>query len=147
MIVAKRSAIFVLALMLGCKGKPQKSSDEYVVGPAECAADVPRHVTSAVRHDDELWVLDYKTDLLSGDDLARAADLRVRNHYAVQARLYAIAADKLRGSRRLGGLLYQFVRHDITVPLRMQGDTLAVWTAWLAGLPTLPAAMSREVRS
>ena len=103
-------------------------------------------IDALVVYDDELWVLDYKTDLLSGDDLARAADLRVRNHYAVQARLYAIAADKLRGSRRLGGLLYQFVRHDITVPLRMQGDTLATWMSWLAGLPTLPATMSREVR-
>ncbi|MGE0402025.1 MAG: UvrD-helicase domain-containing protein [Kofleriaceae bacterium] len=103
-------------------------------------------IDALVVYGDELWVLDYKTDLLSGDDLPRAADLHVRNHYAVQARLYAIAADKLRGSRRLGGLLYQFVRHDITVPLRMQGDTLAMWTAWLAGLPTLPATMSREVR-
>ena len=43
---------------------------------------------------------------------------RVREHYSVQARLYAIAADRLRGGRRLAGLLFAFVRHDIVVPLR-----------------------------
>ena len=103
-------------------------------------------IDALVVYGDELWVLDYKTDVLSGEDLSRAAELHVRSHYAVQARLYAIAADKLRGQRKLAGLLYQFVRHDLTVPLRIQGDTLALWTAWLAGLPTLPAAMSREIR-
>ncbi|CAN5895803.1 exodeoxyribonuclease V subunit beta [soil metagenome] len=85
--------------------------------------------------DDELWVLDYKSDLLSGEDLARAAEQRVKEHYAVQARLYAIAADRMRGSRRLAGLLFQFVRHGIVVPVRVAGDTLDVWTTWLANLP------------
>ncbi len=85
--------------------------------------------------DDELWVLDYKSDLLSGEDLARAAEQRVKEHYAVQARLYAIAADRMRGSRRLAGLLFQFVRHGIVVPVRIAGDTLEVWTTWLANLP------------
>ena len=40
-----------------------------------------------------------------GDDLAALAQDRVRTRYAVQARLYAIAADRLRGRRRLAGLL------------------------------------------
>ena len=52
-------------------------------------------------------------------DLAAAAQRRVREHYAVQARLYAIAADRLRGARRLAGLLFAFVRHDIVVPVRV----------------------------
>ena len=43
--------------------------------------------------------LDYKSDLLAGDDLGAAAQRRVREHYAVQARLYAIAADRMRGPR------------------------------------------------
>ncbi|MBL0219270.1 MAG: UvrD-helicase domain-containing protein [Myxococcales bacterium] len=85
--------------------------------------------------DDELWVLDYKSDLLAGDDLARAAALRVKEHYAVQARLYAIAAERMRGTRRLAGLLFQFVRHDVVVPVRIAGDTLDVWTTWLANIP------------
>ena len=42
----------------------------------------------------------------------------MREHYAVQARLYAIAADRLRGHRRLAGLLFAFVRHGIVVPVR-----------------------------
>ena len=85
--------------------------------------------------DDELWVLDYKSDLLTGDDLARAADQRVKEHYAVQARLYALAADRMRGQRKLAGLLFQFVRHGIVVPVRVAGNTLEVWTTWLANLP------------
>lgn len=85
--------------------------------------------------DDELWVLDYKSDLLIGDDLARAGMQRVKENYAVQARLYALAADRMRGTRRLAGLLFQFVRHDIVVPVRVTGDALAMWAAWLANLP------------
>ncbi|MBA3464130.1 MAG: UvrD-helicase domain-containing protein [Deltaproteobacteria bacterium] len=87
-------------------------------------------------NDDELWVLDYKSDLLTGDDLARAAEQRVKQHYAVQARLYAIATERMRGGRRLAGLLFQFVRHGIVVPVRITDDALGVWTTWLANLPT-----------
>ncbi len=89
-------------------------------------------IDALVAWDDELWVLDYKSDLLAGDDLAAQAQRRVRERYAVQARLYAIAADRLRGRRRLAGLLFAFIRHDITVPVRISDDTLAVWTDWLA---------------
>jgi len=77
-------------------------------------------------------VLDYKSDLLAGDDLAAAAQRRVRERYAVQARLYAIAADRLRGPRRLAGLLFAFIRHDLVVPVRIAEDTLATWSDWLA---------------
>jgi exodeoxyribonuclease V beta subunit len=84
--------------------------------------------------DNELWVLDYKSDLLAGDDLEAAARERVREHYEVQARLYALAADRLRGSRRLAGLLFAFVRHGVVVPVRVADETLAGWTRWLAAL-------------
>jgi exodeoxyribonuclease V beta subunit len=83
-------------------------------------------------NDDELWVLDYKSDLLTGDDLRAAAQRRVRERYAVQARLYAIAADRMRGARRLAGLLFMFVRHDLVVPVPIADDALATWTGWLA---------------
>src|SRR5690606_7354541 len=70
-------------------------------------------IDALVAWNDELWVLDYKSDLLVGSDLAMAARTRVQEHYAVQARLYALAADKLRGARRLGGLLFAFGRHGV----------------------------------
>lgn len=91
-------------------------------------------------HDDELWVLDYKSDVLAGDDLAAAAQRRVRELYAVQARLYAIAADRMRGRRRLAGLLFAFVRHAVVVPVRVEGDTVDAWLGWLASIPRLEAS-------
>jgi ATP-dependent exoDNAse (exonuclease V) beta subunit len=90
--------------------------------------------------DDELWVVDYKSDVLAGDDLAAAAQRRVREHYAVQARLYAIAADRMRGSRRLAGLLFAFVRHRVAVPVRVAEGTLDAWAAWLAAIPRQEAS-------
>jgi exodeoxyribonuclease V beta subunit len=94
---------------------------------------------------DELWVVDYKSDLLGGDDLAAAAQRRVREKYAVQARLYAIAAERMRGPRRLAGLLFMFIRHGVTVPVRLADDTLATWTDWLVQVAGLgePSAERR----
>jgi exodeoxyribonuclease V beta subunit len=99
-------------------------------------------IDALVAWDDDLWVLDYKSDLLVGDDLGAQAQRRVRERYAVQARLYAIAADRLRGRRRLAGLLFAFIRHDVTVPVRIGDDTLAGWTEWLARI----AEAGSEVR-
>ena len=90
-------------------------------------------VDALVAWDDELWVLDYKSDVLAGEPV-QAAERRVRDHYAVQARLYAIAAERMRGRRQFAGLLFTFVRHGITVPVRVDGITLANWTMWLAGV-------------
>ncbi len=89
---------------------------------------------------DELWVIDYKSDVLAGEDLAAAAQRRVREHYAVQARLYAIAADRMRGTRRLAGLLFAFVRHGVAVPVQIGGEALAEWTGWLAAIPRQEAS-------
>ena len=94
-------------------------------------------IDALVAWDDELWVLDYKSDLLAGDDaraLGDAARARVQEHYIVQARLYSIAADRLRGARRFAGLLFAFVRHGVVVPLRVADETIASWTQWLAQL-------------
>jgi ATP-dependent exoDNAse (exonuclease V) beta subunit len=96
--------------------------------------------------DDDLWVLDYKSDLLAGDDLAAAAQRRVRERYAVQARLYAIATDRMRGSRRLAGLLFAFIRHGIVVPVRLGDETLATWSDWLVRI-SQPAAPEPERRA
>jgi exodeoxyribonuclease V beta subunit len=97
-------------------------------------------IDALVAWDDELWVLDYKSDLLAGDDLGAAAQRHVRERYAVQARLYAIAADRLRGPRRLAGLLFVFVRHGVVVPVRITDETLATWAAWLARIVDHPEA-------
>jgi exodeoxyribonuclease V beta subunit len=91
-------------------------------------------IDALVAWDDELWVLDWKSDLLAGPDPQAAAAERVREHYIVQARLYALAADKLRGRRKLAGLLFVFVRHGVVVPMRLADDTLATYSHWLATL-------------
>jgi hypothetical protein len=124
------------------------------------AHDPPRglvkgFIDALVAWDDELWVLDYKSDLLVGDDLAARAQERVRERYAVQARLYALAADRLRGRRRLAGLLFAFLRHDLVVPVPVADDTLAAWRDWLArvgasgasGASTATATGGAEARS
>jgi len=109
-------------------------------GPTGQPALVKGFIDAIAAWDDELWVIDYKSDVLAGEDVALAAQRRVREHYAVQARLYALAADRMRGERRLAGLLFAFVRHGVAVPVRLDADTLAAWTDWLAGIPRLEAS-------
>ena len=94
---------------------------------------VKGYIDALVAYDDELWVLDYKSDLLA-EPLIDSARARVQDHYLVQARLYALAADRLRGGRRLAGLLFAFVRHGLVVPLEIDAAALAEWAGWLSGL-------------
>jgi exodeoxyribonuclease V beta subunit len=108
------------------------------------------YIDALVAWDDELWVLDYKSDVLGSTDadpaaLASAARRRVDEHYGVQARLYAIAADRVRGRRRLAGLLFAFMRHDIVVPLRVDDDMLETWRTWLAQIARRPFAPTSAV--
>jgi exodeoxyribonuclease V beta subunit len=93
-------------------------------------------IDAIVAWNDELWVLDYKSDLLGGDDVAKAAEERTYERYRVQVQLYAIAADRLRGRRRLAGLLYAYVRHDVVYPWRVDDATVAEWTSWLGNQRT-----------
>jgi exodeoxyribonuclease V beta subunit len=109
-------------------------------GPGGRRALVKGFIDALAAWDDELWVVDYKSDVLAGGELAAAAQRRVREHYAVQARLYAIAADRMRGARRFAGLLFAFVRHGVVVPVRVEGETLATWSAWLAAIPQKEAS-------
>ena len=99
---------------------------------------VKGYIDALVAYDDELWVLDYKSDVLAGDDLAAAARYRVSEHYAIQARLYAIAAERLRGRRAFAGLLFGFVRYGIVVPVRVGDATLGAWTDWLGRISQIP---------
>jgi len=102
---------------------------------------VKGYIDALVAWDDELWVLDYKSDVLGENRLA-AATARVREHYGIQARLYALAADRMRGGRRLAGLLFAFVRYGIVVPVRIDDTMLATWSSWLGDL-----SARREVRT
>jgi len=117
--------------------------------PGPCRGLVKGFIDALIAWDDELWVLDYKSDLLAGDDLAARARERVRDRYAVQARLYALAADRLRGPRRLAGLLFAFLRHAIVVPVRLDDSdgTLATWRDWLSriGPGTAPIAFAAPI--
>ncbi|HEY4244615.1 MAG TPA: UvrD-helicase domain-containing protein [Kofleriaceae bacterium] len=99
--------------------------------PGEAAGFVRGYIDALAVWDDALWVVDYKSDLLAGD-AAAAAKARVDERYRVQARLYALAADRLRGERPLAGILFAFVRHGVAVPVRIGESTLADWSAWLA---------------
>jgi exodeoxyribonuclease V beta subunit len=96
------------------------------------------YIDALIAYDDELWVLDYKSDALAGTDLPAAALHRVRQHYEIQARLYAIAADRMRGHRRFAGMLFAFLRYGIVVPMRTGDDEkstrdrLDAWLDWLA---------------
>jgi exodeoxyribonuclease V beta subunit len=86
-------------------------------------------IDALVAYGDDLWVLDYKSDRL--DDPTHAGD-HAALHYGVQARLYALAADRLRGQRTLRGVLFAFVRHGVVVPVEVD---LAKAASWLEGLP------------
>ncbi|HEU4612875.1 MAG TPA: UvrD-helicase domain-containing protein [Kofleriaceae bacterium] len=105
-----------------------------IPGPTPPRGLVKGFIDALVAWDDELWVLDYKSDLLAGSDLRAAATERVHDHYAVQAHLYGLAADRLRGTCRLAGLLFAFVRHGVVVPLRIGDGTLVTWSQWLENL-------------
>lgn len=106
-------------------------------------------IDALVVYGNDLWVLDYKSDTLEGSDLSLAAAHRVREHYAIQARLYALAAARLGGNYRLCGMLYSFVRYSLpladdparrgvlTVAVRTsEPASLAAWSDWLARIAT-----------
>jgi ATP-dependent exoDNAse (exonuclease V) beta subunit len=88
-------------------------------------------IDALVAYDDDLWVVDYKSDRLANPARAREHALE---HYGVQARLYALAADKLRGTRTLRGVVFAFVRHNVTVQVAVEPDTLAQYARWLEAL-------------
>lgn len=94
---------------------------------------VKGYIDALVAWDEELWIVDYKSDVLTGDPLGVAAD-HVQQHYAVQQRLYALATDRMCGERKLAGMLFPFVRYGIAVALRFDASQLAAWARWLSDL-------------
>ena len=96
---------------------------------------VKGYIDALVAYGDELWVLDYKSDVLPGDPTHSAED-HARSNYTIQHRLYSLATDRLRGQRRLAGMLFAFIRYGVVVALPVDDDKLAAWSQWLAQLRT-----------
>jgi exodeoxyribonuclease V beta subunit len=105
----------------------------YPIPSASQRGFVRGFIDALVAWHDELWVVDYKSDVLVGDPLA-AARSRARETYAMQAKLYAIAAQRVRGTRRLAGVLFAFVRHGIVAPRPVTDAELEAWTSELGQL-------------
>jgi exodeoxyribonuclease V beta subunit len=101
-------------------------------------------IDAMIVYGDELWVLDYKSDALVAPGDAKA---RVAEHYEVQARLYALAAERMCPDKRFAGLLFAFVRYGVVVPRRVDAEKLTEWRTWLETLPTAPADPRGEVTS
>jgi len=107
---------------------------------------VKGYIDALALYDEALWVVDYKSDVLPEAHRVAAAQERVRSHYAIQAKLYALAAQRLchptssvaslasRRPRHFAGLLFVFVRYGISVPMQVDPDALERWTDWLAAL-------------
>jgi exodeoxyribonuclease V beta subunit len=100
------------------------------------------YVDLLVGWDERLWVVDYKSDAIAAATAA-AARPHVERHYAQQSRLYAVAAARLLGlsgeddcRRRLGGVLYWFLRSNFVVDLPVRWADLAAWTGELASAVT-----------
>jgi exodeoxyribonuclease V beta subunit len=114
-----------------CRASALAREVEFVYPVPAQHALVKGFVDVLVAWDDQLWVLDYKSDLLA--DPAHAA-AHAHEHYALQMRLYALAAARVQGARSLAGILFAFVRHGVTVAVRTPEDKLDAWTRWLGGL-------------
>lgn len=112
-------------------------------GRGHAAGEAPRgyvkgFIDLLVRLGDDLWVLDYKSDFL-GDGGEAAAQARVDDKYQLQARLYAVAAQRmLPPGGRLAGLLFAFVRHQLVIGVATPPAELARWHGWLAQLEVTP---------
>jgi exodeoxyribonuclease V beta subunit len=85
----------------------------------------------------QLWVVDYKSDILTGFGV-EAARQHAAAHYDVQMKLYGLAAARMLGidrpelMGRLGGLAFWFLRSGLVVDHRPTWDDLVSWQAWLA---------------
>lgn len=88
--------------------------------------------------DDELWIIDYKSDFL-GEGSEAAARHRVDDKYLLQARLYAVAAQRMvPPGCRLAGLLFAFVRHQRFISVPTPPAEITRWHHWLAQLEVAP---------
>jgi exodeoxyribonuclease V beta subunit len=110
----------------------------FPVGPVGDERAFVRGVVDLVfEHDGRIWWLDWKSDVLP--DYGPAALARhVEQSYAVQAQLYGLAVARMAGvrsaaehERRIGGLVYHFVRGGAAHVARPSWDALALGRAEL----------------
>ena len=111
-----------------------RSGDLGMTGPR---GFVKGFIDAIVAWDRRWFVVDYKSDVLDGDDAALRA--HVQEHYGIQAELYGLAASKMLGldgpgplRARFGGLLYWFMRPGKIVHLAPTWDDLIESAASLA---------------
>ncbi len=102
--------------------------------PAPGRGLVRGYIDALVRWNDALWVIDYKTDVLADPKAARE---HVYKHYLMQARLYAVAAERVDGGAPLAGLIFAFVRYGLAVAIRIEDALLADRHAELASISTV----------
>ena len=124
-----------LPALVGATAIAREVEFAYPIPGATTRGLVKGYIDALVAWDDELWVLDYKSDVLPDDPVSSATD-HARSHYAVQLRLYALAAERMRGGRRVAGMLFAFIRYGVVVAMPVDDDKLAEWTRWLAELRT-----------
>ena len=92
---------------------------------------------------DQLWVIDWKSDQLA-QPTQKAARRIVDERYAVQAQLYALAAQRIATPERpLAGVLYWFLRDHIIVAIPATPAALVDWATWLATVDVTPPEMQR----
>lgn len=90
------------------------------------------------RYGEDLWVVDYKSDWL-GEATPALARQRVEDKYLLQARLYAVAAQRMvPHGHRLAGLVFLFLRHHLAIGVATPPADLAAWHGWLAQLEVMP---------
>jgi exodeoxyribonuclease V beta subunit len=132
-----------------CDADPARTAKEvefvYPVPVAEGAPGrgfVKGFIDLLVEWNGELWVVDYKSDILTGFG-ALAAREHAAAHYDVQMKLYGLAAARMLGidrpelMGRLGGLAFWFLRSGLVVDHRPTWDDLVSWQAWLAAQEVL----------
>ncbi|MBK7536013.1 MAG: UvrD-helicase domain-containing protein [Myxococcales bacterium] len=130
-----REVEFLFPLPRRASTDPETAADPETVG---ARGFVKGFIDVVARYGDELWVLDYKSDLLS-EPTEAAGRQRVEEKYLLQARLYAVAAQRLvPPGCRLAGLAFLFVRHQLAIGLATPPSSLAAWHGWLSALEVSP---------
>ncbi|MCE9576193.1 MAG: UvrD-helicase domain-containing protein [Deltaproteobacteria bacterium] len=114
-----------------CRATRVAREVEFTFPLPDASGFVTGFIDLLVAWDDQVWVIDYKSNVLSGLGLAAAEDT-VEHHYALQLQLYALAARRMLGtatavSTTLGGVLFWFLRPQLVVARTPSDAELDRW--------------------